>query len=804
MLIKGKIFAESPLYRGNARKTLFTRDGDGTHRLVSLAGEISGTAQALMDAFIGQSRDGRNMGLLNRLWLRLYNGPMPRNLITSVKCQLNKESYPRGNFFDLRMGLRLDEDRWAAEANANYKMETLLRKSVFDFEMSVNDKVLQQNENKARLYYLLQELAEGRFWFGAGKSKGLGRLRLEAKLPFAAPATPPTPNRRANHLTIHLTFDTLNPLLVGWNWGKVDPETPSFAAVEGHLLVGAMRNLPPPIRERLEMSLGGPILNPDDWKKKLAAYLPRVIAIWLQEESQEEIEVWTLPASALTKLGKGKYGLSKKVIARLEPLVGRPFFSHKEAEEAIVEALADKAKMAKRVLKEMQKSLDTVQSLNEEVWAEIADSLGLDPALSDELSTRLEDETALIAVLSTACQAALPHLYQQVDQQIHLLQSDSWVDAEMANREEHLRIKVKLREGKISEAQWGHPDQPPEGISAAAWREFLNDHRRVRFHHLLNTRNLDKSIVNDRNFIAFLKHYRNRARQELSQPHHIDFRIGGPSKRAVARKYGKPYDTVFMRMLSWTLSNQPEEGWEVYIPGSTIKGAFRKRATQILRTLWGETAKTDDLLNRLFGAQRQRGLVFFSDAYLLDPNVPDRHWCSMDGVRMDSKTGAPIETAKHDYLYAYGKQLSFHFQIDVQDVTEDDWDALNLLFHLLQDFQHGDIPIGGEKSSGFGWVEGKVANLTWLAGTADGIGKTLFPGATPVRNGLWYTLNLEGEEVAATLKPAGLLEAGESVAIQSPPKAASGFTSHRAFGGHCGMLVVEAEPLTPLAIRESG
>ena len=52
MLLQGKLFVESPIYRGNARKTLFTRDGDGTQRLVSLAGEISGTAQALMDAFI--------------------------------------------------------------------------------------------------------------------------------------------------------------------------------------------------------------------------------------------------------------------------------------------------------------------------------------------------------------------------------------------------------------------------------------------------------------------------------------------------------------------------------------------------------------------------------------------------------------------------------------------------------------------------------------------------------------------------------------------------------------------------------
>ena len=89
------------------------------------------------------------------------------------------------------MGLKLDEDRWAAEANANYKMETIFRNAAFDFILTVNDAVLERGDNAARLYYLLQELREGRFWFGAGKSKGLGRVRLEADLP-----RPRRPRRR--------------------------------------------------------------------------------------------------------------------------------------------------------------------------------------------------------------------------------------------------------------------------------------------------------------------------------------------------------------------------------------------------------------------------------------------------------------------------------------------------------------------------------------------------------------------------------------------------------------------------------
>jgi len=116
--------------------------------------------------------------------------------------------------------------------------------------------------------------------------------------------------------------------------------------------------------------------------------------------------------------------------------------------------------------------------------------------------------------------------------------------------------------------------------------------------------------------------------------------------REVSRTYGKPYDTVFMRMLSWTSSSREAGSWEIYIPGSTLKGAFRRRASQVLRALWGESARTTQILHRLFGTQGQRGLVFFSDAYLIDPQVPERAWCAMDGVRMNPQTGQPVEEAK--------------------------------------------------------------------------------------------------------------------------------------------------------------
>jgi CRISPR/Cas system CSM-associated protein Csm3 (group 7 of RAMP superfamily) len=801
MLLQGKLIAETPIYRGNARKTLFTRDGDGTQKLISLAGEISGTAQALMDAFIGQSREGKNLGLLNRLWLRLYGRPMPEGLITRVTCQLQESAYPRERFFDLRMGLKLDEDRWASEANANYKMETLFRNAAFDFSMQVSDTVLQKGDTATRLYYLLRELQEGRFWFGAGKSKGLGRVRLDMAIPFT-PDAPPAVQSGVNHLRLVLAFNAMNPVLVGWNWGKVDPEVPAFAAIEGRLLIEAMRDLPDPIRRRLAMVIGGPILSPDDWKRRLAEYLPRTLAVWLQERSAAEQDIWTLHEKDVVKLTKGKHPLSKKVVEAVQPLYENAFAGRAAAEATLVEALGDKANMANRLLEVMERRRQVVGQLNREAWQQVTGGLGLDAGVEAEAAAHIDSEVELTQILARACERVLPRLYLQVDQQIALLQSDAWVDAEIAGREQHLRIKTLLLEGRIDEAQWNDRSRPPEGVSTSAWQTFLQEHSRVRLQHMLHPTNLRKSIANDRNFIAFLQSYRDRARQELSQPHHVDFRAGGPFGREVSRKYGKPYDTVFMRLLTWAPSSQERGAWEVYIPGSTIKGAFRRRASQMLKTLWGETPRMEDLLNRLFGTQGQRGAVFFSDAYLVAPLDPARAWCSMDGVRMDPRTARPIETAKHDYLFAYGEWLAFRFQIDVQDIGQGDADGLSLLAHLLQDFQRGDIALGGEKTSGFGWVSGHVTEITWLTSGPSDLTRTLFGEREPVRDGLWYRLSLGGQDAAAGLKAINPIPARQP--LGQPLKTTAGYISHRAFGGYSGRLFVEAEVLAPVHVQESG
>ena len=809
MLLKGALHAESPIYRGNARKTLFTRDGSGKHRLVSLAGEVGGTAEALMDAFIGSSRNGRNLGLLNRLWLRLYDEAMPSKLVRRVLCQLREDCYSPDRFFDLRMGLKLDEDRWASEANANYKMETLFRHAIFNFSMDVNDALLTP-DNAGKLYYALRELEEGRFWFGAGKSKGLGRCRLAFDTPLPAPRSAPTPNSNANHLSIRLEFITNNPVLTSWNWGKIEPDLPAFAAVEGRLLLDGMRILPHSIRERLAMAIGGPILSEADWKRKFSDFLPRALAASLKDNSHSSApEVWVFPEIAVNRLANAKkYPLSKKVANALQPLLEQPFADRVAAEAAFRETLGEvEAKKNKRVLEVLERRRPNAPgagTFSPQHWAELAHDMGLNAALGTELEQYQDAPAAFQAILGTACEAILPDLYQQIEQQLHLLQSDVWIDMELENRRDHLRIKEMLQAGQIDEPQWGDPYAVPEGVKEANWREFLNVHRRVQYEHMLNAQNVSKSITNDENMIAFLQAHRAKARQELAQPGNIDFRGGGDGQRDISRRYGKPYDSLFMRMLSWSPSAQGHGSWEIYIPGSTVKGAFRKRAAQVLRTLWGDSARTTEMLNHLFGAQRQNGLLYFSDAYLSNPKAPEHAWCSMDGVRMDPRTGRPIEQAKSDYLFAYGRDLQFTLRIDLQDLRADDLEALSVLNQLLRDFRAGDIPLGGEKTNGFGWVQAHIAQLEWLGGGDEHLTGLLFGRKLDLRQaGIWQKLTLTGEALDTTLarlKGLGAIKRDRDI----PQYTADGFVSHREFSGYCGTLDIEAEVLTPLSIQESG
>ncbi len=804
MLIAGKLHAESPIYRGNSRKTLFTRDGSGKEKLVSLSGQVEGTAQSLMDAFVGYSKNRKNSGLLNQLWQRLYNETMPEQLIRSVSCKLDPTCYNKKGFFDLRMGLKLDEDRGAAEAGKNYKLETIFRNAQFDFRLDVEQSLLVQNNNAAKLLTMLEELQAGRFWFGAGKSRGLGRCRLEMLQKLPAIQHYPSFDKNVNHLSFNLSFSSAQPILVGWNWGKVDPSMPAFNAVEGKFLIDSFKQIPQAVRTRLMTALGGPISDTERWQNEFKKTLPKAITLWLMTPESIETQ-WFLPETGIKKLGKGKFPISSKILAAIAPMVERPFKNRLAMDAELKTILGERdAKKYRRILDVAMTRQGQAEGISPAKVEELSE-LGLTDGQKAEIMANASDEAAAETILAKVVSRLYPQFEQQIDQQLSLLQSDPWVDMEIESRKSHLKIKEMLLAGQITEREWGDLKAVPQDVPASDWREFVQSHSRVPYHQMLNRRNLQKSIVNDQNVIDFLQHHRHRTHQELSKPEHIDFRYGGDNNRTISQAYGKPYDSVFMRMLCWSKTHN-EDRWEVYIPGSTIKGAFRKRATQILRALWGDHADVDDYLTRLFGAERKPGLLRFSDAYPVNTDFSRKVWCSMDSITIDPRTGKPLDKAKSDYLYAYGDELKFSLDIVAQDVGEYDLDILALTSCLLRDFQQGDIPLGADKTSGLGWVEASFDAIEWLTGAKDNMTAEIFDDLPLEQKGSWHCGTLTGERLAKWNQNFGMLspEPGRDKLVLPTTMMNEGYISHRSFGGYCGYLVFEGKVLTPLHIQESG
>ena len=237
--INGKLILDSPVYRGNATKTLFSRQADDS--FIELTGKVTerDSAMALMDGFLVElavmnkkNRQGKRVrrtpGILAQIWQRLYDEEMPANLVNNVSCRLDlSDRSPDERFFDLRMGIAIDRDtmtqRYERNSGMNYKLETVFQGHEFNFTMTCNQDLNAQYY--AQLASVLAEMTAGRFYFGAGKSKGLGKCRLvldtESQAQVAQWSNRPVSitNQKSNQITIKIEFDGHYPFLVGWPWG---------------------------------------------------------------------------------------------------------------------------------------------------------------------------------------------------------------------------------------------------------------------------------------------------------------------------------------------------------------------------------------------------------------------------------------------------------------------------------------------------------------------------------------------------------------------------------------------------------
>jgi CRISPR-associated RAMP protein (TIGR02581 family) len=172
------------------------------------------------------------------------------------------------------------------------------------------------------------------------------------------------------------------------------------------------------------------------------------------------------------------------------------------------------------------------------------------------------------------------------------------------------------------------------------------------------------------------------------------------------------------------------ERWQIYIPGSSVKGLIRSHCERIVRTIKEETAcnpfmnsganqscgklfENSGLSNeevyrnscpicKMFGSTAYGSRVGTSDCYLI--NNPSKQ--VRDGVGIDRFTGGAFDRAKFDLEVYTGAK--FEGEIHVRNFEL--W-QLGLLGFVFQDLQDGYLQIGSGKSRGLGRIGGTVERV---------------------------------------------------------------------------------------------
>src|SRR6266700_4086506 len=181
--------------------------------------------------------------------------------------------------------------------------------------------------------------------------------------------------------------------------------------------------------------------------------------------------------------------------------------------------------------------------------------------------------------------------------------------------------------------------------------------------------------------------------------------------------------------------------YEVFLPGSSLKGVFRSHLEKIACSLkprvvcypfsggketgayliqrqrdyrdsCGAVLQKEQVTNivydkscpacRLFGSTAFIGRVAISDAYLISPSSTEQR----DGVGIDRLTGGASHGAKFE-LEVVSPGVSFETNIHVRNFEI--W-QLGMLFVVLQDMADELIHIGSGRSRGLGKVTAKISD----------------------------------------------------------------------------------------------
>jgi len=131
------------------------------------------------------------------------------------------------------------------------------------------------------------------------------------------------------------------------------------------------------------------------------------------------------------------------------------------------------------------------------------------------------------------------------------------------------------------------------------------------------------------------------------------------------------------------------ENRQVYMPGTTIAGAFRSYVKN--------NKKIND--NELFGDKR------LSRFFIYDSYAEFEKYETRPSVKIDERTGANKKNGKFDRAYiSAGHKFNLNFEV-YADSEEDKEIYKKVVYELLLALDNGDIMIGSYKSIGAGFME---------------------------------------------------------------------------------------------------
>lgn len=220
--------------------------------------------------------------------------------------------------------------------------------------------------------------------------------------------------------------------------------------------------------------------------------------------------------------------------------------------------------------------------------------------------------------------------------------------------------------------------------------------------------------------------------------------------------------------------------WEVYIPGSSLKGVVRSHLEKIGRSI-APAAKICNPLNikpndadhscgatfqerggasitneevyrqscpmcRLFGSTFFIGRIAIGDAYLASDS--SGHIERRDGVGIDRQTGGAYQGAKFD-LEVVSPGARFLAPIFLRNFEI--W-QLGAILTAVQDLQDGIIRLGSGRSRGLGAVRGSIYSGEATEGLHTGLDVNYLGTSHPPTTELWGLGKLLGDGSYGTFK----------------------------------------------------